>query len=150
MKARVLTSGRRRRLRPHGATMLEVLVAGGVLVLGLTGILQLILVGMGRVRNGDVQEESQVIAQSTLAEFKGWAFADVADAGVGTFALTDHVDDVGRTFSREATITDVNDGGLGAMRVEVRVRWNQRLGVVEVNRESTAALIISETPDANF
>jgi hypothetical protein len=127
---------------------MEVLIASGVLLFGIAGVLQLMMLGLAQLRNADVRESSQVIVASTLAPYQGLSF-DRLDAG-GPTALPDFVDDVGRTYQREVTVTDVGDGGMGAYRVEVLVRWQQRTGALVIARESRGSSMVSEVPDAGF
>jgi hypothetical protein len=130
--------------------MLEVLVASGVLLFGIAGVLQLMMLGLSQLRNADVREVSQVVVASTLAPFQALAYERI-DAG-GPSPLPDFVDDVGRTYQREVTVSEVGalDGGLRAYRVEVVVRWQQRTGAMQLNRESRGSALVSGVPDAGF
>lgn len=141
---------RRLRSSARGSSILEVMIASGVLLVGLAGVLQLMLLGLGRLRNSDVQESSQTVVAASLAPYEALPYTQL-DAG-GPTNLPDFVDDVGRTYQREVTVTEVGnlDGGLGAVRVDVVVRWSQRAGAFDINRESRGSTLISEVPDAGF
>jgi hypothetical protein len=130
--------------------MLEVMLASVVLLVGLVGMLQLMVMALGSWRNSSVQEVSQTIVASTLSSYEVLPYQQLT-AG-GPTSLPDVIDDVGRIYRREVTVTEVGtvDGGLGAMRVDVEVRWSQRAGPLNIDRVSRGSTIISEVPDAGI
>jgi hypothetical protein len=132
----------------RGASILEVLISSGVLLLGLAGILQMMTIGLEQLRNSDVRESSQQVVSATLAPFQALDYWQV-DAGNGApQSLPSLVDEVGRTYARTVTVTQIGDGGVGAFRVEAEVTWQQRTGLAVLQRTSRGSAIITEVPDA--
>lgn len=134
----------KRQARARGASMIEMMIAGAVLLTGLVGILQLVILGMGHLRNADVQRSAQEVVQSTLSDYRGQPYAQLV---AGTYTLPDYTDDVGRVFSRSAVVASISDGGTyGAMQVSVTVNWSERMVGIVNARQSTGTALISEIP----
>lgn len=142
-----------KRCSNRGSSLVEVLFASAVLLIGLAGIFQLILLAMGQYRNSDVKEASQQVVASTLAAYQSMSYEELQTVGAGTFALPDYVDSVGRSYAREVTTTEfggVADGGLGSFQVDIVVSWQQRAGALTVGQTSTGTVLVSEVPDDVF
>lgn len=124
---------------------MEVMLAGAVLIIGLMGITQLIVYGMGTFRSAAVQAGAQLQSQADVAQFLMTPYGALTD---GTFDAGTVVDVDGRTYSRLFIVSPAGDGGaIGTRRVEVRTTWVDAAGQ---QRQAVAVGLISEKPDANY
>lgn len=127
----------------RGTSLIEVMVASSVLIIGLTGITQLVLYGMAAFRTATVQTGAQLESRAAVADFLMAPYGSLTE---GTFDAGIAVDLDGRAYSRLVTVTSVGDGGVAARRVEVRTTWSDSAGR---QRQAIAVGLISEIPDAN-
>lgn len=133
-----------KRLR-RGSSLLEVMTAGAVLVIGLVGVLQLIIYSASNSRRGGQWVTASFQAQDVLYEFVGGGFggpglvAGVYDAGVVT-------DPDGRIVRRTVTVTDVTAAAAyPAFQVVSEIRW-QAGGPASELRLMRAEALISAVP----
>jgi len=127
----------------RGTTLLEVLMASAILIIGLTGLTQLVIHGMNAFRNAAVQTGAELGSQSAVADVMMTPFLSLTD---GTFDGGVTVDVDGRRYTRTIIVTPWGDGGIAARRVEVRTAWTDSVGLPRV---AVAVGMINETPDAN-
>lgn len=127
----------------RGTSLIEVMLASAVLIIGLTGTTQLVLYGMAAFRTATVQTGAQLESRAAVADLLMTPYGALTD---GTFDAGIAVDIDGRAYSRLVTVTSVGDGGVGARRVEVRTTWTDNAGRP---RQAIAVGLISESPDAN-
>lgn len=130
----------------RGSTLLETMVAGSVLLLGLVGVVQLIMAGMSQFGVSNARATAQDLASAGVAQAMALPF-DAVPAGVWDAGVV--VDRDGRRFGRIMTVTTVGDGGVRARQVVVRTEWREELGSLSMPRTAQATVFISEIPDAN-
>jgi prepilin-type N-terminal cleavage/methylation domain-containing protein len=128
--------------RRRGVTLLELLTASAILVVGLVGVIELLIRSADTHRQGAQLLSATALANSTLAELSGRGF-DGLDAGTYTTVDTDAV---GRTYSQQVTISDVSDGGYPAYAISVRVNWRDVRGKPHTN---VASSIVSRVPGSD-
>lgn len=128
----------------RGSTLIEVMIAALVLILGMTGVVQLLTAGMkqfGRASGRAMGQDLAVAAidQDLATPFTALALG-VSDAGTVTLD--------GRRFGRIRTVTDIGDGGVRAYQIVVVSDWVEETSGPLALRTATATTIISEAPDA--
>ena len=133
------------RLRARqGFSMLEVLTASSILVLGLTGIVVMLTNIANHTRDGSMSINGSVMANQIIQEaqalgYHGLTAAAAMDAGQG-------VDSYGRKFARQVSVTAfTSDGGVPSYQVDVAVTWKDAMGI---SRRNFATTVISQAPDA--
>jgi Tfp pilus assembly protein PilV len=129
---------------PRGTTILEVLLASAVLVLGLTGLTQLVIYGMNSSRVAAVHTGAQLQSAASVAEQMMTPYASLTD---GTFDGGTSLDVDGRLYSRTIIIAPAGDGGARAHSIEVRTTWTDAVGAT---RLAISTGLVSEKPDENF
>lgn len=131
----------------RGSTLLETMIAGAVLVLGMVGIIQLLISGMSQFSSTNGRATGQDLAAAGIAEAMVLPFDAVAigvsDAGI-IFDATN------RRFGRIRTVTAAGDGGVRARQIVVQTDWLDNLGSLTVPRTAVATAFISEVPDGSF
>ena len=116
---------RSRRPRKRGTTLLEATIAAGVLIIGLTGIVAMLVRGMSQSRDGNAAAFATKLANSTLRSITVGGIENlvpgtwVRDGGKGDSSY--------RTWTVNTTVTAVSDGGINAMFVQVDVPWQDSL-----------------------
>jgi Tfp pilus assembly protein PilV len=136
----------RTRRQRGGSSLIEIMIAGAVLLLGLVGVAQLLISGMSFFTTSDARSSGQTISAAGVAQLEALPFQALA---VGTSDGGIIYDSNGRRFGRVVTVTDVGDGGVQARRVVVRTDWRDALAPGG-QRFATATVVLSEVPDANF
>jgi Tfp pilus assembly protein PilV len=123
--------------------MLEVLIAGSILIIGMTGIVSLLLRGLSAHREVNTQLRAMTMANTMASQFESvnyWALsAGTVDGGFQT-------DEDGRKYPVATFVSATGDGGVGAWRVEVHTAWRNGFGA---QVDTVATTIVSEIPDAN-
>jgi len=128
----------------RGSTLLEVMTAGAVLLIGLAGVLQLIIFSSNGSRRGAQWVSSSYAAQDVLYEFIGNGF-DGGGLVVGTFDAGLLIEG-GRRTERTVVVTNVTAAtGYPALEVEATVRWRAG-GPDSTPRQVRARAIVSATP----
>jgi hypothetical protein len=121
---------------------MEVLMAGAVLIVGMTGLTQLVVYGMNSYRTSVVQTGAELESQAAVADVLMTSYGGLT---TGTFDGGMTIDVDGRKYARVITVTSVGDGGgVGAFRVEVRTTWTDGAGL---SRQAVAVGLVTETPD---
>jgi len=69
-------------MRRRGSTMMEVMVASAILIIGLVGVIELLLQGAMNNRRGVQPVTSSLFAQQVLAEYTMFGYSSLAE---GTF-----------------------------------------------------------------
>lgn len=133
----------RRHLR--GSTLLETMIAGAVLLLGMVGVVQLLVSGMSQFSRSNSRATGQDMAYAAVAEVMAMPF-DAISLGVADAGIVYDKDSL--RFGMTRTVTDVGDGGARARQVVVEAAWTERVGPAFVARRATSTVIISEVPDA--
>jgi hypothetical protein len=133
--------------RRRGSTLLETMIAGAVLLLGMLGVVQLLISGMTQFGRTSARATGQDMSSAGVAEAMSLDFnavpAGVTDAGI-------LFDSENRRYGRTRTVTDVGDGGVRARLVVVQTEWRDYFGGLNFLRTARSTVIISEFPDANF
>jgi hypothetical protein len=120
-------------------------MASAVLIVGLTGLTQLVVYGMNGFRSSVVQTGAELESQAAVADVLMTPYGSLTD---GTFDGGMTIDVDGRKYTRLIIVTPAGDGGgIGAHRVEVRTAWTDGVGR---QRQAIAVGLISERPDANY
>jgi type II secretory pathway pseudopilin PulG len=126
----------------RGSTLIEVMVASVILLLGMTGVVAMMIKGMSASREASVRRQAQALSSSTASQMETMPYASFTagsyDGGVVT-------DPDGRKYPSTVIVTQFGDGGVGAVRVEVHTQWTNFL---RQPVDAVAATIISEIPDA--
>jgi Tfp pilus assembly protein PilV len=129
---------------PRGSTLLEVLAAGAVLLIGMTGITSLLIAGLAAHREVNVALRAMNYSSSVASQYESVDYAGltagVLDSGV-------QFDEDNRRYPVVTTISAVGDGGVGAWRVEVHSTW---INALQQPVDAVAVTIVSQVPDANF
>ncbi|MCK5306632.1 MAG: type II secretion system protein [Candidatus Omnitrophica bacterium] len=115
--------------KSKGFTLLEIVIALAILVIGLVGILSLFPVGFQASRRACMLTEATIHAQQEIENFKrlGYShldttFTDGAASKVdGTAGWTDFGDGI----ECQVTVTEINPPG-GLKSVEVEIRWKEK------------------------
>lgn len=129
----------------RGTSLIEVVIASAVLIIGLTGLTQLVIYGMNSFRTSAVRTGAELQSQAGVADALMTPYGALVD---GTFDGGTIVDVDGRAYTRVTIISAAGDGGgVGAHRIEVRTTWTDGVGL---QRQAIAVGLISEKPDANF
>lgn len=132
----------------RGSTLIETMIAGSVLILGMVGIIQLIIAGMTQYAGSNARATGQDLSSAGVAQAMALPFDAVAT--VGTYDAGILFDAENRRFGRTMIITDVGDGGVRARQIVVRTEWREVLGAMSLLRTSQSTVIVSEVPDAAF
>jgi len=129
-----------------GSTLIEIMIAGAVLLLGLVGVAQLLISGMSYFTSSNARANGQTFSAAAVAQIEALPFqaltAGVSDGGIV-------FDSNGKRYGRVVTVTDIGDGGVQARQVVVRTDWRDALAPGG-QRFATATVVVSEVPDANF
>ncbi len=124
----------------RGATILEVMVAGAVLMLGLVGVLQLIISAAGASRRGSQSVSASFQAQDVLYQFIGSGF-DGGGLVPGSYDAGTVIEPDGRRLTREVLIMDAtNDAGYPSFDIITTVRWTTGLTQHEVQSQALISL----------
>jgi hypothetical protein len=114
--------------------MIEVLIAGAVLIVGLTGIVTMLLRSAGDTRDGVGSLSASSIANSAADDFISMGVGSipigVTDAG---FVF----DGQGRKYSRIVTATAGGTPNVPTVNVSVRVEWRDSNGQTRVTTSNT-------------
>ncbi|MBM4778473.1 MAG: hypothetical protein GQE15_12295 [Archangiaceae bacterium] len=129
----------------RGSTLLETMIAGAVLLLGMVGVVQLLISGMSQFSRSNSRATGQDMAYAAVAEVLAMPF-DAVPVGVADAGIIYDKDQL--RFGLTRTVTDVGDGGARARQVLIEATWNERVGPAVVLRRATSTVIISEVPDA--
>ncbi|MDX2013608.1 MAG: hypothetical protein SFW67_25670 [Myxococcaceae bacterium] len=132
----------------RGSTLLETMMAGAVLILGLVGVVQLIISSMNQFGNSVARVNGQQVTAAGVADVMSLPFAAFAAPGVFDGGVL--TDENGRRYTRTITVALAGDGGIAAREVVVETRWRENLGPAPVDRVARATVFISELPDAGF
>ncbi len=128
----------------RGSTLVEVMIAAVVLIIGMVGVIQLLVAGMSQFGRASGRAVGQDLAVAALDQDLATPFNALAvgasDAGS---ILID-----GRRYGRIRTVTNISDGGTRAYQIVVVTDWPEERGASLVSRTATATTIISEAPDA--
>ncbi|MDP1917038.1 MAG: hypothetical protein Q8L14_12365 [Myxococcales bacterium] len=133
--------------RRRGSTLLETMIAGAVLLLGMVGIVQLLISGMTQFGISSARATGQDMSSAGVAEAMSLHF-DAVPAGVSDAGIL--FDGDNRRFGRTRTVTEIGDGGVRARQVVVETEWRDLIGPLSLLRTARSTVIISEFPDANF
>lgn len=128
----------------RGTSIIEVMFAGAILLLGMVGVVQLIVAGKGVTRDPRVAMSAMVTTNGVLAELAGISYYAI-DAG--TFDAGMVLGPDGRKYPRTVVITQIGDGGVGAFRIVATTEWKDALGRL---RTTQAVTIVSEPPDGGI
>lgn len=128
----------------RGATILEVMVAGAVLILGLVGVLQLLISAAGASRRGSQWVSASLQAQDVVYEFIGNGF-DGGGLIPGTYDAGMIIEPDGRRITREVMILDATaDAGYPSFDVITTVRWSA--GLIQYQVASQALISLPPAP----
>jgi Tfp pilus assembly protein PilV len=136
-----MTSSLRRRSR-RGTSLLELMIAAAILVIGLVGVVGLFLRAIASNRDGTVQLEAALLANGGIDEYSTTPYSALAlglDIDAGQFGEDGVI--------RYARSVDITDGGVGttnAYNVAVTVVWRDSFGRA---RRTIATTVISQRPD---
>lgn len=132
----------KRRHGRRGTSLLELMIAGAILVVGLVGVTGLFLRAVASNRDGTVQLEASLLANGGLDDYSTASYSQLApsaDLDAGQFGE----DGVVR-YARSVSITDGGAGTTNAYNVAVTVGWRDSLGRA---RRTIATTVISQRPD---
>lgn len=128
----------------RGSTLIETMVAGAVLVLGMVGILQLLIMGVSQFGRANARATGQDLSVAAVSDVMALPFDAVP---AGAFDAGEILID-GKRYGRVRTVTDIDGGTVRARMVTVTTDWRENLGSLSLPRTSRATIIISEVPDA--
>lgn len=124
----------------RGSSLIEVMFAAAILLLGLVGIVQLIIAGKGVTREPRVALNAMIMSSGALAELAGASYYDI-DAGTFSGNITGPD---GRKYPRTVQVVRVTDGGVPYYRITATTEWKDSFNRV---RTTTATTFVSEPPD---
>jgi Tfp pilus assembly protein PilV len=132
-----------RRAAARGSTLLEVLMAGAVLIIGLTGVVSMMLRSSSSTRDGAGGFNAAALGASALQDLTAMGYQNLTvstglDAGV-------LFDAAGRRYGRIVTVANSGTAAAPAYTLTVRVDWRDSLGQPRVTTTST---VIGRAPDA--
>jgi Tfp pilus assembly protein PilV len=110
--------------RMRGVTIMEVLVSSTILLIGLVGIVQLLLVGSVTERRGEQEGTAVYLAAEAIDEARAIPFAELSAGSFDGGTLTDSS---GRTYRKTVTIATITDAGWPTFNVNVRITYDERL-----------------------
>lgn len=114
------TSNRR---GPRGSTMMELLIAGAIMAVGLTGVTTMVLRSSAVTRDGASSMNAASQAVIVLDQYSATGACTLA-AGTGLDGGIVY-DGAGRGYASTVDITNLGDGGFPRVfRVAVNVAWN--------------------------
>lgn len=124
---------RKPRRSARGFSMLEVLMAGAILSVGLTGIVIMLNQISGNTRDGTSSINASMMANQKVQEYQGLGFEGLvaqtfADAGA---------DYAGRQYGQNVVVTPVATDAGSAFRIDVSVTWRDSLGTTRTNIATT-------------
>jgi Tfp pilus assembly protein PilV len=136
--------------RPRGSTLLEVLMAGAILVIGLTGVVTMMLRTSSGTRDGATGFNAAAYAASALQEVTALGYQNLAitgslDGGVGLRDGGTLYDASGRRYGRLVSVTSGGTAAFPTYQVAVQVEWRDGTGRPRVTTTST---LIGRAPDA--
>lgn len=135
--------------KPRGSTLLEVLIAGAVLAIGVSGISLLIVQASKTLREGDRQAAAAEAGFGSVEELVAQGFGALA---VGTYDAGTVLNHEGvPIFTRTVTISDLRtmDGGVpfDGFHIQMDVTWRDSL---LHTRTQTYATIVTAPFDGGF
>jgi type II secretory pathway pseudopilin PulG len=110
-------------------TLVEVLLALAVIVIGLVPLLHLLIVSVLTVSSADCLSEATMIGNAKMAEVVGAGYPDL-DTDRGSIESENN----NTVFDWQVTVTDAHIDGLedtdltGLRKVNVAVTWNEGIG----------------------
>jgi Tfp pilus assembly protein PilV len=133
----------------RGSTLLEVLMAGAILIIGLTGVVTMMLRTSASTRDGANGFNAAAYGASTLQELTALGFQNLTVTGSldGGSLLDAGVvyDASGRRYGRLVSVTAGGTSAFPTYTVAVQVEWRDAAGQPRVTTTST---IIGRAPDA--
>ena len=140
----------RARAVPRGSTLLEVLMAGAILIIGLTGVVSMMLRSSSSTRDGATLTSAAAYGSASLQELTALGFANLAvtggfDGGSGFIDAGIVYDGAGRRYGRLISVANAGSAGAPAYLVTVQVQWRDSLGVP---RTTTSSTLVGRSPDA--
>jgi Tfp pilus assembly protein PilV len=144
--------------RPDGFSLVEALISGAILIVGLTGITLMLTRGAVNGRNGQQASESSAIVTTVLADFQAAGFDNLAtspagssfDAGTAVDGGV-YVDASGRVYNVLYVVNDITASMptgatiIPTYTVDVEVQYRDGTGRMVYKRGGT---IMSRAPDA--
>jgi hypothetical protein len=126
---------------PSGSTLIEVMMAAAVLVIGLGGIIGMMLNISTSTRVGVGQMNGASIASSMIQQTTGVGYCNLvpgnSDGGV--------TDGAGRVYNAFVGVTSIGGAVEPAYRVDVQVHWTDAQRTPHI---SSASTLVSRPPDA--
>jgi len=108
--------------KPRGSALLEVMIAGAVLLIGLTGISLILVRAASNSRDARLSTTAASAGLSKLNAVAGLGTTIVATIGDGGGPIL--TEDGGTTgLTQWTTISNVSDAGVTAYEVNVTVTW---------------------------
>jgi len=134
----------------RGFSIIETLVAGVIMMLGLTGVMLMLAKTMGNGRTGGTTVSGSMLANQTIQEMSALGYDGLTPLPAGTDAgMFKDLD--GRLYGRTVQVTAMTtDAGWPAYRVDVAVSWRDMNFTSNPYNppRSSATTIITRAPDA--
>ncbi len=137
--------------RTRGSTLVEVMVASVILLVGMTGVVAMLLKGMSASREAAVKREAQNLSVSVAAQYATVPYVGLWGDGGGGFGSSYTIDGGilldpdGRKYPSAVVITNISDGGIGAVQVTVHTQWTN---FMRQPVDAVATTMVSDFPDA--
>ena len=145
-----MTSAKRKTRGSRGVSLVEVIVASGVLIIGMTGITAMLMRGAVNGRLGQQTMVASQYGEQALDELTTQGFQSLTPQVGATFAAGDgidagyFIDGSGRWYQSAFIVTDLG-GAWPTYRVDVQTEYIDGAGVSRVQSHSA---ILSKIPDA--
>ena len=106
-----------------GFTLIELVVAFGILMVGMLGLMEAVSVAMAHNLRNSLRQEAIQIGDQQLNAARALAFADVVTQTTPVTA-TRNIRSISKPFSYQRTVTDLPAGGTPTSKqVQVMVTW---------------------------
>lgn len=132
--------------RVRGVSILEVMIAGAILLVALMGIVLMLLRGANASRSGEVAVNASMYAQDLLTESQANGYLGLS---AGVFDAGEVFDLNGRRYGRLLDVT-VGDAGYDSYEVQAIVDYaSSDPPPFQKHYRTMASTVISRMPDAN-
>jgi type IV pilus assembly protein PilV len=107
----------------RGFTLIELVVAFGILMVGMLGLMESINIAMAHNLRNSLRQEAVQIGDQQLNAARALAFADVVTQTTPV-AVTRNIRSISKSFTSQRTVTDLPAGGTPTSKqVQVTVTW---------------------------
>lgn len=129
-------------MKRRGSSLIEVMVASSILIVGLVGVVELLIQGAHNQRRGVQPVMASLSAQQVLTDYTMLGYPSLV---AGTFDGGTRYDGAGRKFTQVVTVDP--DAGVGYPAFLVTVRIESDQPGLPTPLVTTVSTILSRSPD---